>query len=117
MANPDEIVTEKISGTGVIRMVMGVHKLRDGIVDTFGLGDFVHRPAEIVPDRRRGVEEDDSLIGGEECRLIGPVGDPEKVPLDAPDVVIQVIEGWSERGRRDGHVVGQKRPGGRTRSS
>jgi hypothetical protein len=66
VANPDEIVTEKVGGTGVIRMVMGVHEMRDGVVDAFGLGDFVHRPAEIVADRRRGVEEDDSLIGGEE---------------------------------------------------
>ncbi len=107
VTNPDEIVTEKISSTGVIRMVMGVHEMRDGVVDTFGLGDFVHRPAKIVADRRRGVEENDPLIGGKECRLVGPVSDPEQVPLDAPDVVVQVIEGWSERGRGNGYVVGK----------
>jgi hypothetical protein len=67
MANPDEVVTEKIGGTGVIRMVMGVHEMRDGVGETFGLGDFVHRAAEVMADRRRGVEEDNSLISGEEC--------------------------------------------------
>jgi hypothetical protein len=67
VANSDEVVTEKVGGTGVIRMVMGVHEMRNGVGDPLGLGHFVHRPAEIVADRRRGVEEDDSLIGSEEC--------------------------------------------------
>jgi hypothetical protein len=67
VANPDDFVTEKVGSTCVIRMVMGVNEVSDGVGDTFGLGDFVHRPAEIVAERRRGVEEDDSLIGGEEC--------------------------------------------------
>ncbi len=67
VANPDEVVTEKVGSAGVIRMMMGVHEMCDGVGDAFGLGDFVNRTAEIVADRRRGVEEDDSLIGGEKC--------------------------------------------------
>ena len=65
MANPDEVVTEKVRCTRMVRMVMGVNEIRDGVGDAFGLGGFVHRPAEIVAYCRRSVEEGDPLTGGE----------------------------------------------------
>ena len=93
VADPDEVVAEKVGSTSVIGMVMRVNQMRDGVADAFSLGDFVHRPAEIVADRRRHVEEDDPLVGGQECRLVGPVGDPEQVPFNSPDVITLLVQG------------------------
>jgi hypothetical protein len=107
MADPDEIVAEEVGSTGMIRMVVRVDKVSDRVGNAFGCGNLVYRAAKIVADRRRGIEEDDSLVGGEECRLVSPVGHPEQVPLDSSHVVAVVIESRSECGRRDGHVVGQ----------
>jgi hypothetical protein len=65
VANPDEVVTEKVGSTGVIGMVMGVHEMRDGVAYPLDGRDFVDRLPQVVPDRWRAVENDDSLIGGE----------------------------------------------------
>jgi hypothetical protein len=107
VANPDDVVAKKVGGTCVVRMVMGVDDMGDGIGDAFSLGNLVYCAAQVVADRRRGIEQDYPLIGGKESGLVGTVGDPEQVPLDAPDIVALVIEGWPECGLRDRHVVGK----------
>ena len=93
MANPDEVVAEKVGSTGVIGMVMGVNEMRDGVADAFSLGDFVHRTAEIVADGRRSVEEHNPFSCRQKRRLVGTVGDPEQVPLNSPDVVTLLVQG------------------------
>jgi hypothetical protein len=97
VADPNQVVAEKVCGTRVVSMVMGVDDMGDRVGDAFSLGYLVHCPAQVVADRRRGIEQDYPLIGGEESRLVSPVGDPEQVPLDAPDVLTLVIEGRPER--------------------
>jgi translation elongation factor EF-Ts len=67
VADPNEVVTEEVGSAGVIGMVMGVNQMGDFVADAFAFGDFVHRTAEIVADRRRGIEEDDALVGDQEC--------------------------------------------------
>jgi hypothetical protein len=46
---------------------------------------------DVVTYHRGRVEENDAVRGGEKGRLVGAVGDPVEVPLDAADVVALLV--------------------------
>src|SRR5439155_18492041 len=65
------------------------------------------RSLEVVPDARRGVEEDDAVPRRQEGGLVDAIRDPVQVPLDASHVVALLVGSRAEGGRRDGGVIGQ----------
>ena len=76
----------------MVGVVMGVDEMVDLVADAVGGGDLVDGALDVVADRGRRVEQDDAVRGGEERRLVGAVGDPVEVPLDAADVVALLVE-------------------------
>src|SRR4029079_11746482 len=86
-----------------------VDEVADLVAYAVGRCDLVDRTLNVVPDRRRRVEDHDTLRGGQERRLVGAVGNPVEVPLDAADVVALLVEGGAERRLWDRRVVGQAR--------
>ena len=107
--DPDRASLEEARRTGMVRVVVGVDEVGDPVGHAFGGGDLVHGATQVVPDGRRGVEQHDTLGSGQERRQVGPVGDPEQVPLDPADVVAVLVQGRAQRGGRHGRVVGQGR--------
>jgi hypothetical protein len=73
-----------------------VDEIVDLVADAVCGGDLVDGAPDVVPDRRRRVEQDDTVRGGEKSRLVGAVGDPVEVPLDTADVVAVLVDSRSE---------------------
>ena len=95
-------------GADVVGVVVRVDEVLDLVADAVGGGDLVDRALDVVADRRRGVEQHDAVGGGEERRLVGAVGDPVEVPLDAADVVALLVQRRAERRPGDRRVVGEE---------
>ena len=102
-----EIVAEQVGRAGVVGVVMGVDDVGHRVTQALGLRDLVHGPSQVVADGRRGVEQHHPVGRGEERRLVGAVGDPEEVALDAADEVPLVVQGRAEGGLRHRGVVRQ----------
>ena len=102
-----DVPAEQRGRAGMIGVVVGVDEMRHLVADAVGGGDLVHRALDVVADRRRRVEQHDAVLGGQERRLVGAVGDPVEVLLDASDVVALLVERGAERRPRDRRVVRQ----------
>jgi hypothetical protein len=89
----------------VVRVVVRVDEV--GHLVRYGVrrGDLVDRPLQVVPDRRRRVEEDDAVRRGQEGGLVATVGDPVEVLLHLPDVVPVLVDGGADGGRWDRCVL------------
>ena len=85
--DPHDVLAEQRGRAGVVRVVVGVDEVRHLVAHAVGLCDLVDRSLEVVPDARRGVEQDDAVRRRQEGGLVDAVGDPVEVPLDAADVV------------------------------
>ena len=111
VSDAGDVLVEEGRRAGVVGVVVRVDEVRDLVADAVGRGDLVDGPLDVVADGRRRVEQDDAVRGGQERRLVGAVGDPVEVPLDAADVVALLVEGGAERRSRDRRVVGEDRRG------
>jgi hypothetical protein len=80
----------------MVGMVMRVHEVRHLVADPLGGSDFVHRSPQVVPDRRRRVEEHNAFSCRQERRLVGAVCDPEQVPFNSPDVITLLVQGRAQ---------------------
>ncbi len=105
--DPDDVLAEERGRAGMVGVVMGVDEVRHLVAHAVGLCDLVDRPLEVVPDARRGIEEDDAVRRRQEGRLIDAVGDPVQVPLDAADVVALRVGRRPEGRCRDRGIVGK----------
>src|SRR6476469_1581225 len=81
--------------------------MSDLVADAVGGCDLVDGALDVVADRRRRVEQHDAVGGGQERRLVGAVGDPVEVPLDAAHVVTLLLQRRPERRPRHRRVVRQ----------
>ena len=97
-----DVLVEQRGRAGVVGVVVRVDEVGDLVAHAVGGGDLVDGPLDVVADGGRRVEQDDAVRGGQERRLVGAVGDPVEVPLDAPDVVPLLVEGRAERRRGTG---------------
>ena len=102
-----DVLVEQRGRAGVVGVVVGVDEVGDLVADAVGGGDLVHGALQVVADGRRRVEQDDAVRRGQERRLVGAVGDPVEVALDAADVVALLVEGRAERGLWHRRVVRQ----------
>jgi hypothetical protein len=102
--DPGDVAVEQRGGAGVVGVVVRVDEVRDLVADAVGGGDLIHGALEVVTDGGRRVEQDDAVRRRQERRLVGAVGDPVKVSLDASDVVALVVEGGSHRRAWDRRV-------------
>jgi hypothetical protein len=106
VADADEVALEQRRGPEVVGVVVRVHEEGDLVGHSVLGGDLVDGPLQVVPDGRRGVEEDHALGCGEERRHVHAVGDPVGVALDPSQVEALLVERGTERGRRDRREVG-----------
>jgi hypothetical protein len=81
----------------VVRVMVGVDEVGDLVAHAVGFRDLVDRSLEVVPDARRGIEQDDAVLRRQEGGLIDAIGDPMEVPLDPPDVVALLVGRGAER--------------------
>ena len=102
-----DVLVEQRGRAGVVGVVVRVDEVGDLVADAVGGGDLVDGALDVVADRRRRVEQHDAVRGRQERRLVGAVGDPVQVPLDAADVVALLVERGAERRARDRRVVRQ----------
>ena len=100
-------LVEQRRRAGVVGVVVRVDEMTHLVAHAVGGGDLVHRPLDVVPDGGRRVEQDDAVSGRQEGRLVGAVGDPVEVPLDAADVVALLVERGAQRRARNRRVVRQ----------
>ena len=107
VADAGDAVVEQRGGAGVVGVVVGVDEVGHLVADAVGGGDLVDGPLDVVTDRGRRVEQDDAVRRRQERRLVGAVGDPVEVALDAADVVALLVERGPERRPRDRRVVGE----------
>jgi hypothetical protein len=56
----------------VVGVVMRVDQVRDLVADPVGGGDLIDGALDVVSDRRRRVEQDDAVGGGQEGGLVVP---------------------------------------------
>ena len=92
-----DVLVEQGRCAGVVGVVVRVDEVGDLVADAVCRRDLVDGPLDVVADRRGRVEQDDAVRGREERRLVGAVGDPVQVPLDAADVVALLVQGGAER--------------------
>ena len=83
----------------MVGVVVRVDEVSHLVGHTVGSSDLVDRTLQVVPDGRAGVEQHDALAGGQECRLVGAVGDPVQVLLHSPDEVALLVDGRAQRRR------------------
>ena len=107
VSDAGDVLVEEERRAGVVGVVVRVDEVRDLVADAVRGGDLVDGALDVVADRRRRVEQHDAVRGGQERRLVGAVGDPVQVPLDAADVVALLVERGAERGARDRRVIGK----------
>ena len=107
--DPHDVLAEERGRAGMVGVMVGVDQICHLVAHAVGLGDLVDRTLEVVPDARRGIEEDDAVLGRQERGLVDAVGHPIEVPLDAPDVVALLIRRRPERRCRNRRVVGEGR--------
>src|SRR5580700_411732 len=107
MSDARDVLVEEERRAGVVGMVMRVDEVRHLVADAVRRGDLVDSPLYVVADGRGRVDKDDAVRGGQERRLVGTVGDPVQVSLDASDVVALLVERGAERGSRDWRVLGE----------
>jgi hypothetical protein len=88
-----DVVAEQVRRAGLVGVVVGVDQMGHCTADTFGRRDLVHGPPQVVADGRRGVEQHHPVGRREERRLVGAVGDPVQVALDAANEVALLVEG------------------------
>ena len=105
--DPGDVPVEQRGGADVVGVVVGVDEVLDLVADAVGGGDLVDRALDVVADRGWRVEQDDAVGGGEERALVGAVGDPVEVLLDAADVVALLVQGGAEGRARDRRIVRQ----------
>jgi hypothetical protein len=103
----DHVPVEQRGRAGVVGVVMGVHQVGDPVAHAVSGGDLVHGPPQVAPDGRRRVKQHHPVAGGQERRLVDPVGDPVQVPLHPPDVVPLIVQSLAQSGLRDGRIIGQ----------
>jgi hypothetical protein len=82
-----DVLVEEEGCAGMVGVVVRVDEVGDLVAHAVCRRDLVDGPLDVVADRRGRVEKDDAGRGREERRLVGAVGDPVQVPLDAADVV------------------------------
>ena len=99
--DPDDVLAEERGRAGMVRVMVGVDEVRDLVAHAVGLRDLVDRSLEVVPDARRGIEQDDAVRRRQEGGLVDAVGHPVEVPLDASDVVALLVRRRPEGRRRD----------------
>ena len=102
-----DVLVEEGRCAGVVGVVVRVDEMSDLVADAVGRRDLVDGPLDVAADRRRRVEQHDAVRRRQERRLVGAVGDPVQVPLDAADVVALLVERGAERRARDRRVVRQ----------
>jgi len=107
----DHVPVEQRRRGGVVGVVVGVDQVGDPVGHAVGRGDLVDGPPQVAADGRRRVEQHHAVAGGQERRLVDPVGDPVQVPLHPPDVIPLIVEGRAPGGLRDGRIIGQVRGG------
>ena len=101
-----DVLVEQRRRAGVVGVVVRVDEVSDLVADAVCRRDLVDGPLDVVADRGRRVEQHDAVRGRQERRLVGAVGDPVEVPLDAADVVALLVERGAERRPGDRRVVG-----------
>ena len=117
VADPDHVAAEQRRGAEVVGVVVRVDDVGHLVGHAVGGRDLVDGALQVVPDARGCVEQHHPVLGGQEGRLVGAVGDPVQVPLHPPDEVALRVDGRAERGRRYRRVVGQRVVGGRPGSA
>ena len=106
--DPHDVLAEERGRAGVVRVMVGVDQVGHLVAHAVGSRDLVDRSLEVVPDARRGIEQDDAVLRRQEGGLVDAVGDPVEVPLDAPDVVALLVEAPGRTTTAGiGRVVGQ----------
>ncbi len=93
----DHLPVEQRGRTAMVGVVVRVDQVRHPSGHPVGGGDLVHGAPQVAPDGRGRVEQHDAVVGGEERRLVDPVGDPLQVPLHPADVVPLVVQGRADR--------------------
>src|SRR6478735_6246328 len=91
-----DVLAEQRGRAGVVGVVVRVDKVRHRVAYPVGGGDLVDGPLQVVADGGGRVEQDDTVPGGQERRLVGAVGDPVEVPFHAGDVVSLLVERGAE---------------------
>src|ERR1700738_2005424 len=91
-----DVLVEQRRCPYMVGVVMGVDKVVDLVGDAVCGGDLVDGAPDVVPDRRRRVEQDDTVRGGQKGRLVGAVSDPVEVSLDSADVVPLLVDRRAE---------------------
>jgi hypothetical protein len=107
--DPDHVPAEQRRRAGVVGVVVGVDQVRHLVGHAGGGGDLVHRQPQVPADSRRRVEHHHAVAGGQERRLVDPVGHPVQVPLHPAHVIPLLVQGRAQRGPRDRRVPGQVR--------
>jgi hypothetical protein len=112
LADPDHVAAEQRRGAEVVGVVVGVDDVGHLAGHAVGGRDLVDGALQVVPDSGGRVEQHHPVLGGQERRLIGAVGDPVQVLLHPPDEVALRVDGRAQRGRRYRRVVRQCVVGG-----
>jgi len=99
----------------MVGVVVRVHEVRDLVAHAVLGGDLVHGPLDVATDRRRRVEQHDTVPRRQKGRLVQAVGDPVEVSLDATDVESLLVEGGAERRPRNRRIVRHVLTGGSAR--
>ena len=107
VSDAGDVLVEEERRATVVGMVVRVDEVGHLVADAVCRRDLVDGPLDVVADRRRRIEQDDAVRGRQERRLVGAVGDPVQVPLDAADVVALLVQRGAERRARDRRVVRQ----------
>jgi hypothetical protein len=100
-----DVLVEQRRRAGVVGVVVRMDEVDHLVADAVCRCDLVDGSLDVVADGRGRVEQDDAVRGRQERRLVGAVGDPVQVPLDAADVVALLVEGGAERRARDRRVI------------
>jgi hypothetical protein len=56
------------------------------------IGDIGDRGEHVLPDGRRGVDDDDPVVGHHERGVVAPAGDPVEASAELLDVVSEPLE-------------------------
>ena len=107
LPDPHHVLPEQRRAADVVGVVVGVDQVGHLVRHPVFGGDLVDGALQVVPDRRRRVEQHDPVAGSQERRLIGTVGDPVQVLLHPPHEVALRVDRRAQRGRRYRRVVGQ----------
>jgi hypothetical protein len=91
----------------VISVVVRVDEVGDLVAHAVRVRDLVNRALKVMTDGRRRIEQDHPVRRRQEGGLVGAVGDPVEVPLDASHVVPQLVDGRAQRRLRNGCVDGK----------